>query len=219
LQLTERNPHAMGRRRRARLESSCREEHSTADVAAREFSDEELLLQVRNGDRPALALLFRRHAPVVRSVCSKVLRDEGEADDLLQDVFLYIFHHAGAFDPSKGEATSWIVQMAYHRAFDRRRYLTARRFYSSEALQDDLVAKGSDHDAEQRIVQKITAQNLLKRFREALTPEQCCTPELFFFQGYTLREIADETGMSHGSVRHHYYRGLERLRCLLSVTI
>jgi len=180
-----------------------------------EATDEVLLALAAAKDRSALSALFRRHATAVRAVGFRILRDEGEAEDLRQEVFLYVLHHAGVFDPSKSTAKSWIIQMAYHRAFDRRRYLMARRFYATDELEDQHLPRAENSDAEQQLVQKIDGQDLLKRFREELTPEQCCVLELFYFQGTSLREIVEETGMSYASVRGHFYRGLSRLRSLL----
>ncbi|SEG63582.1 RNA polymerase sigma-70 factor, ECF subfamily [Bryocella elongata] len=193
--------------------ASCSGQQSS--FACAEATDEALLALAAANDRSALSVLFRRHATAVRAVGFRILRDEGEAEDLRQEVFLYVLHHAGVFAPSKSTAMSWIIQMAYHRAFDRRRYLMARRFYASEELEDRHPPGTGGRDHEQQIVQKIDGQEMLKRFREDLTPEQCCVLELFYFKGNSLREIIEETGMSYASVRGHFYRGLSRLRSLL----
>ena len=90
-------------------------------IAETDLSDEVLVAQVCGGSREALAILFRRYARLVHTVANRILRDSAEADDLLQEVFLFIHRKGGAFDASKSSARSWIVQMAYHRAIDRRR--------------------------------------------------------------------------------------------------
>ena len=105
-----------------------------------EVADEHLLEQVSRGGREALGVLFRRHARSVRNVAQRILRDEAEADDLLQDVFLFIFRKAALFDPSKGSARSWIFQVAYHRAFNRRQYLTTRHFYNAMELDEEKLS-------------------------------------------------------------------------------
>ena len=98
--------------------------------------DEELLAAVCDGSREALAVLFRRHARIVRGVAYRVLRDASEADDLLQDIFLLVHRLCKTFDSSKGTARSWILQMTYRRAISRRRYLTSRHFYTRLDLED-----------------------------------------------------------------------------------
>jgi RNA polymerase sigma-70 factor (ECF subfamily) len=88
-----------------------------------EISDEFLLEQVRVGAKDAITILFRRHARAVRNVAYRILRNEAEADDLVQDVFLFIFRKALLFKNAQSSGASWIIHVAYHRAFDRRRYL------------------------------------------------------------------------------------------------
>ena len=77
----------------------------------RDFSDEFLLAEAANGSKEAVGLLFRRYRHVVRNVARRILRDETEAEDLCQEVFLYLFQKANLFDAGKGTASSWIVQM------------------------------------------------------------------------------------------------------------
>src|SRR6202142_4400003 len=105
-------------------------------AASAEIADEVLMARVVDGDKEALAGLFRRYARLVRAVGYKILRDDSEADDLLQDVFLFIHQKSAIFDGSKSSPRSWIVQMAYHRAIDRRRYLDSRHFYAQVDLED-----------------------------------------------------------------------------------
>jgi RNA polymerase sigma-70 factor (ECF subfamily) len=180
-----------------------------------EISDELLLEQVRDGAKDALAHLFRRHARSIRNVAYRVLRNEAEADDLVQEIFLFIFRKAALFDVTGGAGRSWIFQVAYHRAFDRRRYLTTRHFYSTKEL-DDTAFRLADHREEplfhELSLEGIFGKDLTARFNARLTAEQRETIQLFFFEGYALREIAELTGRSIVNVRNHYYRGLERLR-------
>ncbi|HWZ49973.1 MAG TPA: sigma-70 family RNA polymerase sigma factor, partial [Granulicella sp.] len=125
-------------------ESESVERTSSGPLRNADTSDDVLLERLARGDRESLALLFRRHAASVRHVAYRILRDEAEADDLLQDVFLFLFRRAALFDPSKSSAKSWIIQMAYHRAFDRRRYLSARHFYRAEELKDEVLNPSRD---------------------------------------------------------------------------
>src|ERR1700752_3335781 len=66
-----------------------------------EISDESLLSQICIGDGDALAMLFERYARLTRSVAARILRDTAEAEDLVQDLFLYIQRKCGIFDSSK----------------------------------------------------------------------------------------------------------------------
>ena len=187
-----------------------------ASVAANsETLDETLMIQICEGSREALAVLFRRYARLVRGVSFRVLRDASEADDLVQDIFLLLHRNCHTFDSSKGPARSWILQMAYHRAISRRRYLTSRHFYTRLDL-DDGASQLADPRASRGRFEDSVAGRLgnggLQRAFEALSEDQRQTLRLHFFEGYTFGEIASELGQSTGNIRHHYFRGLNRLR-------
>src|SRR6202161_2522858 len=109
---------------------------SRYSVDSIEIPDEVLMARVGDGEEEALGCLFHRYARLVRAVGYKILRDDSEADDLLQEVFLFIHQKSGVFDSSRSSARSWIVQMDYHRAIDRRRYLDSRHFYTQVDLED-----------------------------------------------------------------------------------
>jgi RNA polymerase sigma-70 factor (ECF subfamily) len=179
-----------------------------------EAPDESLLINIGAGDRDSLALLFRRYAHLVRNVGRRVLRDTGEADDLVQEVFLYIHRKSSLFDSSKGSASSWIVQVAYTQALLRRRRLTSQGFYMSGITDkpheyDQADNKGADYD---HTVEGLFGRNGWKKIVEDLTQDQRETFRLHFFEGYTFTEIAEKLGQSYANVRNHHYRGLEKLR-------
>jgi len=173
------------------------------------------LEQVSQGGKEALAQLFRRHARTVRNVAYRILRNEAEADDLVQDVFLYLFRKAGLFNPARGRALSWIVQVTYHRAFDRRRRLITRHFYASLAIEEGALQvpdRGGEAPSSEWSLEGVWGRESAADLRELLSPSQLATIELYFFEGYTLEEIAERLGQTLDNVRHHYYRGLEKLR-------
>jgi RNA polymerase sigma-70 factor, ECF subfamily len=180
-----------------------------------EISDEQLMEQVREGSREALVPLFRRYAHAVRSVACRILRNEAEADDLVQEVFLFVFRKAAQFDASQGTARSWIVQVTYSRAIDRRRYLTSRRYYTFEDV--DASAQEPPDDRREiatweKSLEGVWGRKTAAEIRSLLSADQLRTIELHFFEGYTLEEIAERMNQSLVNVRHHYYRGLEKLR-------
>ena len=179
-----------------------------------EVSDEALLTKVRTGDRDALTMLFRRYAHLVRNVGQRVLRDKAEADDLVQEVFLYIHRKSSLFDSSKGSASSWIVQVGYTQALLRRRRLKSQGFYMSGITDKPDESgqandKGADYD---HTVEGLFGRNGWKKIVEDLTQDQRETFRLHFFEGYTFTEIAEKLGQSYANVRNHHYRGLEKLR-------
>lgn len=180
-----------------------------------EESDETLIARVCDGNSLALASLFRRHARTVRGVACRVLKDPSEADELVQDVFVLVHRDCKKFDSSKGPAQFWILQMAYRRAISRRRYLTVRHFYTCVDPDDIADLVEDPHMGPAQLDDSIDGDlengHLQKVFSD-LSEDQRQTLRLFFIEGYTLDEIAAKLSQSRGNVKHHYFRGLEKLR-------
>ncbi len=179
-----------------------------------DFSDESLLAQICIGDREALGVLFRRHIRLVHGIGRRILRDSAEAEDLAQDVFLHIARKCHLYDSSKSTARSWIVQMTYFQALNRKGYLAERHYYAAlnvegsdaEKLAAPIIAE-YDHSGE-----AVFGRRRWRRIREMLTEEQWETVRLHFFEGCTFGEIGEKLNQPVGNVRHHFYRGLARLR-------
>ena len=178
-------------------------------------SDEQLLALICKGDNEALASLFRRYARIVRGVAYRVLRDASEADDLLQDIFLLIHRKCDMFDASRGPARFWILQMTYHRAIARRRYLSSRHFYTRVDLDNverEVAALGTGSQGLGDSGNGLLGREGLDKILEELSENQRKTLQLFFVEGHTLGEIATKLKQTRGNVKNHYFRGLEKLR-------
>jgi len=189
------------------------ETSSLESAAGAEPSNEALISLVCQGIPEALGSLFHRYARVVYAIAYRVLRDASEADDLVQDIFVLIHRLSRTFDSSKGSAQFWILQMTYRRAISRRRYLNSRHFYTQVELDDQSiqVAEPRSEHLNDPIDQILAELDLRKMFGN-LSEDQQKTLRLHFIEGYTLDEIAKMLGQTKGNVRHHSFRGLERLR-------
>jgi len=178
------------------------------------LTDEELVSQICLGSREALAKLFDRYARLVRTVAGRILRDDAEADDLLQELFLFVHRKAEIFDPAKSSARSWIVQMTYHRAIDRRRELQSRHFYSHVDLSKGVQVSDqqSKTTGQGTTLIELVGNTTIEGLFDTLTKDQRNTLCLHFYEGYTFGEIAEKLNQPLGNIRHHYYRGLEKLR-------
>ena len=184
---------------------------SPEPASARAPSDEELMAGLQAKDTSALETLFTRYSRLVNGIAFRILRDQSEAEEVVQEAFFYIYQKASVFDPVKGGAKAWIVQIAYSRALDRKAHLSRRGFYAGteiDSLDDTLVGKT---DVEREIGARINFAHLQSAFQN-LTQVQRRTLELFYFEGLELREISERLQEPFGNVRHHFYRGLERLR-------
>src|SRR5271170_6401784 len=100
------------------------------------LNDGELMAHLQDGCNDALTVLFDRYYRLVLSIALKIVRDPGEAEDVMQSVFLEIIRSVAQFDPSKGSTKVWILQYAYHRAINRRQHLNVRKFYDQTSMDD-----------------------------------------------------------------------------------
>src|ERR1700692_2581800 len=154
-------------------------------------SDEELMARLQSGDSSALETLFQRYARLVFRIARGVVRDNGEAEDVVQEAFFYLYKKSLLFDGSKGSVKSWIAQIALHRALDRKSHLARRGFYVGTdigSLDDTLLG---ETDLDREIGAKLNRAQLEKAF-EQLPEVQRWTLELFYFEGLNLREISEK---------------------------
>jgi RNA polymerase sigma-70 factor, ECF subfamily len=176
-------------------------------------TDEELMARLCAEDASALNLLFNRYSRLVFGIAVRILRDVGEAEEIVQECFFYFYRKAMLFEPTRGSAKVWIVQVAYSRARDRKAHLSRRGFYlrtdiESLVLDETLAGEGN---VEQEIAVKLDFDRLQCAFDD-LTEMQRETLKLFYFEGLQLREISERFHEPLGNIRHHFYRGMERLR-------
>jgi RNA polymerase sigma-70 factor, ECF subfamily len=178
-----------------------------------DLSDEHLMELVRAEDAEALDVLFSRHSKLVFSIALRILRDAGEAEEVVQECFLYVYSKASSFEPQRGTFRVWIVQVAYSRARDRRAHLARRGYYlnldiDSEEIEDVVEAAAN---VEQEVGARLDLKRLQRAFGD-LSEVQRRTLQLFYFEGLDMREISEQLAEPLGNVRHHFYRGLEKLR-------
>jgi len=194
------------------------EEEQPADVKTeipyRLVDDESIMRLVQAGDPEAMGALYERYSRLVRVTGLRILRDESEAQELVQDVFLYLYQKNRLFDRHKSTLRSWLVQVAYSRAFDRRDYLLARRFYDYVQIEELVESVGSTLSLD-RHVENVRLRGILQGVFSELSERQRLTLSMFFVEGYSLREISSHLDETLVNTRHYYYRGLETLRTAL----
>jgi len=175
------------------------------------LNDERLVEEVRGGNADAFAVIFKRFHRLVHATAWKILRDASEAEDLTQTVFLEIYQRLAQFDPARGTLKLWLLQFTYSRAMHRRNYIAVRGLnYQIELgkTEEDSRSRSAHLQPQERV-------QLTNEVIAVLSPPQRETIEMYFYEGLTLREIAERRNEKFSNVRHHYYRGLERLRFYL----
>jgi RNA polymerase sigma-70 factor, ECF subfamily len=181
------------------------------------LDDAELMEHLKGGCNDALAVLFDRYHRLILSIALKIVRDPGEAEDVMQNVFLEIFRSVAQFDPAKGTTKVWILQYAYHRAINRRQHLHARKFYDQANL-DEVETHLPETPTPLGKFTHHELTHLLKQGLATLNGPQKQVVELASYNGLSMKEIADKMGDSLSNVRHHYYRGLQKLRSFVGRT-
>jgi RNA polymerase sigma-70 factor (ECF subfamily) len=180
--------------------------------------DTELLDCIKSGHNANAAadVLFTRYRRLVLSICFKILRDPVEAEDVTQDILIEVWRKARLFDATRGTAKMWILQYAYSRSLNRRKYLSLHQSNGHNG-------NGNGHSKAAELEPAITPDP-----SSALTLEERQTKiinslgdlpakhrraiELIYFESLSLREVSEKMGESIGNVRHFYYRGIQKLR-------
>jgi RNA polymerase sigma-70 factor (ECF subfamily) len=178
------------------------------------LSDEDLIAHLQAGNHEAMNTLFRRYYRTVLSIALRIVRDAGEAEDVMQEVFLEVFRKCHLFDACKGSAKGRILQYAYSRSINRRQHLTLRKFYDLQAFPSESLY-GLEPCCAPVDGQDLTLSNRMICIQDglaSLSDKQRKIIELAYFEGLELNEIAQKTGESVVSVRNSYYRGVRKLR-------
>jgi len=172
-------------------------------------TDEDVLEELRGGVADALAVLFDRHYRLVFSVAHRILRDSGEAEDLMQEVFLNVYRNVGKFDPARGSVKNWILLDARHRSINRWKYLRLRGHYDEPSAYEPSDPSHAPGFADY--------QSSIRRGLDQLNEKERRVIEQVCFEGLVLKEVADRTGDPLPNVRNYYYRGLRKLRAVLGL--
>jgi len=180
------------------------------------LSDAELFRELISGRDDAFAVIVDRYQRLVFSVALRIVKDEGEAEDVVQTVFADIFKKMEQFDPSRGTLKVWLLQYAYSRSINRRHYLEQRQFYSRAEV-DEITELGYTVGATRSAgLSTAEVSHLVAQALGSLGEKQQRAITLVYFQGFTLDEAAERTGETLPTIRHHYYRGLMKLRDFIS---
>ena len=178
----------------------------------RTLGDLELGAALLNGCNDALAILFERYGRLVFHIARNIVRDEGEAEETVQQVFFDLFRAIRQFRPERGSFKTWLLQFAYHRSINRRQHLLANRFYDSEELHEAMLAQIVDANQYAFQFGALETRRLISQVLRTLKPRQRRVIELTYFEGLTAKEIASRLGIRASHVRYELYRALSVLR-------
>ena len=177
------------------------------------ISDEALMEAITEHRPEALNEFYARHGGRLKSVIGNVVHEEGDADDVLQDILLQIWHEADHYSPKAGKLLGWVVTLARRRAIDRLRrkqaYCRAKDRYQ-EHINEQPGGSVEAHSSADTI-SRADLRHFLHRRLNVLPKHQREALELAFFAGMSHREIAAVTRAPLGTVKTRLELGLQKL--------
>ena len=175
-------------------------------------SDIDVLRRLANGDRAALGVLYDRHAPVLLALGVRIVRVRREAEDLLHDVFLELWRHAGDYQAERGSVKSWMLLRMRSRCLDRVRSHGYSRVVALDGEREG-VLRGGVTELDERRLDGARLKGLLERLpvgqREVLA--------LGYFEGLSFSEIATRLDIPLGTVKSRVSAAMQTLRKELGV--
>jgi RNA polymerase sigma-70 factor (ECF subfamily) len=178
-----------------------------------ELTDEQLMENIQRGDEQALDTLHRRHQALLRKIISRIISNDYDVDELVQECLLEVWRRAANYDPAKGQALGWLVTLARRRTIDRVRrksaYWRAQDRFRVECETENKTALhcGADVEAAQDDTAEVVA-GLIANLPEA----QQQAVRLAYFHGMSQRQIAAHTGIPLGTIKTRLELAMRKLR-------
>ena len=177
---------------------------ATADIA--------LLARVADRDAGALADLYDRHNRLLFSLILRVLRDRGESEDVLQEVFVRVWDRADSYSPALGTPLAWLVRIARNRAIDRLRSRQVRANIA-ESYEDPPVATDATPPGNpEQLARTAEHRRAIVAALDQLPVEQRTLIDAAYFQGFTQSELAERFGLPLGTVKTRIRTAMQTLR-------
>jgi len=175
-------------------------------------SDLALMQAIQAEDADALSQLYDRYNGILKALILRVVHNEAEADDLLQEIFMEIWNHAKNFSAKKGKPLGWMVTLARRRAIDglRKKQAYAR---AEQRLQNETEQQPDAwvHYATSEEIMLGDTRVLIRKVINRLPPAQQQAIDLAFFRGMSQREIAAKTNTPLGTVKTRLELGLKKI--------
>ena len=173
-------------------------------------TDITLIERIVARDQQAVAELYDRHNRLLYGLILRILRDRGEAEEVLQEVFLVVWTRGETYNVTLGPPAAWLVRIARNRAIDRLR-ANSVRLRAVESAPDPPAAENPEARA------SLSEQQLaVGRALDALPPDQRELIEQAYFLGLTQSELAERFKLPLGTVKTRIRTGMQALRAQLS---
>ncbi len=175
----------------------------------------DLLARVAKRERAAFEQLYDRYSNILYATAMKFLKEDADAQDVVQDVFIQIWDKAKLYDPAKGKPLTWALTLTRNRSIDRIRAIQRRTRLRDDFEKETVVDESAGVREALSGVDASEKSQILRDAVGRLSPEQRNVIELAFFSGFTQSEIADRLGEPLGTVKARARRGLMKLKEIL----
>jgi RNA polymerase sigma-70 factor (ECF subfamily) len=175
----------------------------------------DLLARVAKRERAAFEQLYDRYSNILYATAMKFLKEDADAQDVVQDVFIQIWDKAKLYDPAKGKPLTWALTLTRNRSIDRIRAIQRRTRLRDDFEKETVVDESAGLREALSGVDASERSQILRDAVGRLSPEQRKVIELAFFGGLTQSEVADRLGEPLGTVKARARRGLMKLKEIL----
>lgn len=171
--------------------------------------DDELLARIAQGNQGALSELIARHGRGLRVFAARYLGNAGDAEDVVQEVFVTIWKQAARFDPARGRASTWLYRITANRCIDQRRRRALRTFMGLDDVHDSVPSQEPDAEATTAARQELA---IVREGLSRLPERQRMAVLLRAVADLDIAAIAEVMGSSAGSAEQLLVRGRRGLR-------
>ncbi|HEX4233522.1 MAG TPA: sigma-70 family RNA polymerase sigma factor [Caldimonas sp.] len=195
---------------------------ATADWSERSHDLSRLLARAGVGDRAAFATLYERTSPHLFAVVLRINRDRGQAEEILQEVYVSVWRAASSFDAAQSQPLTWLTSIARNRAIDSLRRIQAqpqmRAITSADGgnSEDDVYdTVAADAPGPLDLLSRAVEARALAACIEQLSATQRQSVALAFFQGLSHAEVATQMRQPLGTIKSWLRRSLAALKSCL----
>jgi len=165
------------------------------------------------GDEGALREAYREHGPAVLGLAVRILGTlEGQAEDVMQDVFVQLWEKPDRFDPSRGRLRSYLLAMTHSRAVERVRAEDSQRRRLEVAGRQPVDPAPADPT---RALTADDSRAAVQRVLADLPPDQRIAIEMAYYGGLSYRDVAVALAEPEGTVRYRIRAGMQKMRAAL----
>jgi len=173
--------------------------------------------EIADGEVSALSALYDATVARLYSLARSVLRCPHDAQEVVGDVFVFVWRNAQRYDPERGSVMGWLCIITRSRSVDRLRKRRTSQSPDEAQASGGAGLAGVDLETPEDCLRQFEANSRVSRALALQSPVRRSLIALAFFDGLCHEEIARTTGLPLGSVKSHIRRSLKSMRTMLEI--